>query len=324
MFLHPCRAGGCRLLRPSTLLRGVTYHPIHHDATNHDTRKKPRNILVIGSSGATGSAISRVLSQDCAAQVIGADVVELPSDLQGGWELDGFIEIPAKANLEELTTELTKGVHYFLQDSSNKGTRKLDAIVVASGAWSGDPEPPRTKASLQELEKGAREYAITIQSMRNACLDPVVASGYIAQHFMNPNGLLCVIGATPALGPTPGMLGYGLAKAGAHHFVTTMGSVTGNATDSKAMRRQGRNARIQLGASMDSLSVVGILPTKIDTPSNRKADPGADFDEWAKPLDIAREIRQWIENPDLRPHSGALLKITPRKTEPGISVDLVR
>lgn len=59
---------------------------------------------------------------------------------------------------------------------------------------------------------------------------------------------------------------------------------------------------------MDTLSAIGILPTTIDTPSNRNAMEHADFDEWTKPEDIAKEIVTWMESPELRPHSGSLVK----------------
>lgn len=118
-----------------------------------------------------------------------------------------------------------------------------------------------------------------------------------------------VIGATAALTTTPGMMGYGLAKTAAHHLVQTMGATTGKALDTKAKRKAGRRVR-QFAENLDTLSVIGILPTTIDTPSNRQFNPGADASSWTKPRDIAMEIGKWVETPPLRPHSGALVKVT--------------
>ena len=42
---------------------------------------------------------------------------------------------------------------------------------------------------------------------------------------------------------------------------------------------------------MDNLSVIGILPTTIDTPSNRDAMPKGNFDEWTNPNDIAKKLK---------------------------------
>jgi hypothetical protein len=47
----------------------------------------------------------------------------------------------------------------------------------------------------------------------------------------------------------------------------------------------------------------------LDTPSNRVAIPDGDFEEWTKPMDIAKEIGTWISSQPLRPHSGSLVKV---------------
>jgi dihydropteridine reductase len=106
------------------------------------------------------------------------------------------------------------------------------------------------------------------------------------------------------------MLGYGLSKVGAHHFVQTLGDSTGKAVTPKAKRKSSRKLQArQHGEYLDSLTVVGILPTTIDTPSNRDAMPKADFNKWTQPGDIAQEIGTWITKPPLRPHSGSLVKV---------------
>jgi dihydropteridine reductase len=167
------------------------------------------------------------------------------------------------------------------------------------------------------LENRVREYAGSIQRMVRMNLDPVVASGFAAQHLMGPNGLLVVMGATAALQPTPGMMGYGLAKSASHHVVKTLGASTSKNLESKATRQAGKRTRSQLPASVDTLTVVGILPTMIDTPANRRAlladaaDADAVVSQWTKTRDIAAEIGTWMERPDLRPHSGSLVKVRP-------------
>lgn len=135
-------------------------------------------------------------------------------------------------------------------------------------------------------------------------------------------GLFVVIGATVALSPTPGMLGYGLSKAGVHHFIQTLGETTGKAITTRSRRQKARRLRKD-SEYLDSLSVVGILPTTIDTPSNRVAMPHADFNDWTKPIDIAKEIGTWIRKPPLRPHSGSLVKVHPSKEE-GATFTVVR
>ncbi len=118
-----------------------------------------------------------------------------------------------------------------------------------------------------------------------------------------------VIGATAALQPTPGILGYGLSKCAAHFFVQTLGAITGKSAQTKSKRKESRRLR-RHAENLDTMTVVGILPTMIDTPANRSANPKANFDQWTKPKDIAKEIGTWIETPPLRPHSGSLVKVT--------------
>lgn len=117
-----------------------------------------------------------------------------------------------------------------------------------------------------------------------------------------------MIGATAALQPTPGMIGYGVSKSAAHYYVQALGATTGLAVSTKSLRKQAQAARRQ-HVALDSMSVVGILPTMLDTPTNREAMPNEDFDLWTKPLDIAKEIGTWVTTPPLRPHSGSLVKV---------------
>ena len=117
------------------------------------------------------------------------------------------------------------------------------------------------------------------------------------------------------------MLGYGLSKAAAHHVVRTMGATTGKSLESTRQQKAGRRFR-QYAANLDTMSIIGLLPAIIDTPSNRKFQPTADFIMWTKPIHIAKEIGTWIEMPHLRPHSGALVKVT--TTAQGSIFDLVR
>lgn len=118
------------------------------------------------------------------------------------------------------------------------------------------------------------------------------------------------------------MLGYGMSKAALHHLVQSLGETTGKAVTTRTRRQKARKLRKD-SEYMDTLSVVGILPTTIDTPSNRKAMPHADVNEWTKAKDIAAEVGKWIENPPLRPHSGGLVKVHPVKSG-GAKFTLVR
>ena len=105
---------------------------------------------------------------------------------------------------------------------------------------------------------------------------------------MAPGGLLVLTGSAAALSPTPGMLGYGLAKAATHHLAISLAA---------------QGSGLPPGAK-----VVAVLPTVIDTPSNRQfmAGPGVDTGSWTPPAHISQACRRWAENPSYAPPSGSL------------------
>mmetsp|Transcript_1662 Transcript_1662/g.2941 ORF Transcript_1662/g.2941 Transcript_1662/m.2941 type:complete len:307 (-) Transcript_1662:183-1103(-) len=255
-----------------------------------------KTALVVGSSGCLGSTVAKYLSREEHMNVIGADVVSPDADDS---TLHDFVLLSPNSTLTELTENLAEGVEEGLSGES------LSAIVVASGAWQMDPTPPTHVGSSQEP---AQIYGDAMETMMKINFNPVAAAGYIAHAYMGPQGLFVVMGATAALQPTPGMIGYGVSKAAAHFYVQTLGATTGLAQTSKTLRQEARKARKPY-PSLDSLSVIGILPTMLDTPSNRLAIPDGNFEEWTKPMDIAKEIGTWISSQPLRPHSGSLVKV---------------
>ena len=58
--------------------------------------------------------------------------------------------------------------------------------------------------------------------MFRVCVEPAVDAARIASTFLAPQSTLILTGAAAALGPTPGMLGYGIAKAATHHLVKSL------------------------------------------------------------------------------------------------------
>lgn len=246
--------------------------------------------------------------------------------------------------------------------SSNSSSGYLDAIICASGGWQSDPLPisiPLSKnASIASLQQQQQHYqpqkspgrddilanamaqCATIDAMRRQNLDPVVAAAQLAPYFLHPTRptLFVVLGATAALQPTPGLMGYGLAKSAAHFVVQTLGAASDNSLELKSVRQAGRaHYRNQGPSGLDRCTVLGILPSMLDTPANRQMarqnanttndnnsnehaqktlDPKTKkaklddlFATWTKPQDIAEQIGAWIQAPALRPHSGALLKV---------------
>lgn len=103
--------------------------------------------------------------------------------------------------------------------------------------------------------------------LKQSVWSSVIASS-IASKYLKPGGILVLTGAKAALGPTPGMIGYGLAKAAVHHLTKSLAD---------------ENGGLPTGAY-----VFSILPVTLDTPMNRKWMPKADTSTWT-PLEFVAE-----------------------------------
>jgi dihydropteridine reductase len=55
-------------------------------------------------------------------------------------------------------------------------------------------------------------------SMWQANVKSAVTTAHLATRFLRPGGLVVFSGAGAAMGPTPGMAGYGIAKAATHQL----------------------------------------------------------------------------------------------------------
>lgn len=242
--------------------------------------------------------------------VIGADVVlSLDDDdiVQQSKGMKEYIALPQDGSVADLSVALYRGVSNYL--SSPNKARGLDAIVCASGGWMGDVDKFDFQHAIQDNEliedvdleeEYIRESTAVCEHMMKVNYYPVVAGGMIGQRFLNVGGgaddtnnggLFVIIGASAALSPTPGMLGYGAAKSASHHFLQSYGPSFTEENGSTS---------------------VGILPLMLDTPANRAMmDENDDerYSKMVKPIHIANEIGEWIKHPHLRPHSGSLVKV---------------
>lgn len=103
--------------------------------------------------------------------------------------------------------------------------------------------------------------------LKQSVWSSVLASS-IASKFLKPGGIVVLTGAKAALSPTPGMIGYGLAKAAIHQLTKSLAD---------------ENGGLPTGAQ-----ALSILPVTLDTPMNRKWMPKADTSTWT-PLDFLAE-----------------------------------
>lgn len=100
--------------------------------------------------------------------------------------------------------------------------------------------------------------------------------------------MLTLTGAQAALSPTPGMIGYGLAKAAVHHLTQSL-------SDGKS------------GLPSNSC-VASILPVTLDTPMNRKWMAKADTSTWTPLEYVAELLVKWARGEE-RPNSGSLVQL---------------
>ncbi|RYY33205.1 SDR family NAD(P)-dependent oxidoreductase, partial [archaeon] len=154
----------------------------------------------------------------------------------------------------------------------------VDAIICAAGGWAGGSAGADPTA-----------FAKSVQDMVSQCLLPPMLATSMAAHLMNDGGALVIVGSAAALRPTPGMIAYGAVKAATHHIVHSA------AAEGSGLPKGSR--------------VLGIIPTTIDTPSNRKWMAGADVSTWTSTADIADKVLSFAQRTEAPPvSSGSLLE----------------
>jgi NAD(P)-dependent dehydrogenase (short-subunit alcohol dehydrogenase family) len=114
----------------------------------------------------------------------------------------------------------------------------------------------------------------------------LLARAAIPRFLHRGGGAFVAVSARPALRPFPGAAPYIVAKAAVLSFVQTL----------DAEYRQ------------DGVRANAVLPSVIDTPANREAQPDADYSKWVAPEEIAKVIR-FLVSPDSAPTSGAAIPV---------------
>jgi dihydropteridine reductase len=127
--------------------------------------------------------------------------------------------------------------------------------------------------------------------MIDVCLYPSLLAAHIATKYLADRGLVVFSGAASVFKePQPDMIGYAIAKTGVHSLALNLAEVF--IKNDKEQR------------------VITILPETIDTETNRKSMPTADFTKWSKPTQIAELIKGWVDGLNV-PNNGsyAVLKV---------------
>ncbi|XP_061720608.1 dihydropteridine reductase [Cydia pomonella] len=217
-------------------------------------------IVVYGGRGALGAA--------CVNHFKSANWWVANVDLNPNETADVNITVPKDASWvqqeEHVVTELAAALQ----------GQKVNAVICVAGGWAGGN-------AAKELSKQAD--LMWRQSVWSSSIAATLAAKYLA-----PGGLLALTGAKAALDATPGMIGYGMAKAAVHQLTKSLG-----AKDS--------------GLPENSLAVA-IMPITLDTEMNRKWMPKADHSTWTPLSYVAQLFDKWIKGED-RPQSGSLVAL---------------
>jgi len=147
----------------------------------------------------------------------------------------------------------------------------LTAVVNLVGGFAAGPKVHETE--LADFERLLRLNLVPGFNLAHAAMPKLAERG---------GGAYVGVSARAGLRPFPGAAGYVTSKAAVLAFVQALDA------DYKA-------AGIRCNA---------ILPSVIDTPANREAEPDADWSKWVSPAEIARVVR-FLVSDDSAPTSGA-------------------
>ncbi|XP_068620394.1 dihydropteridine reductase [Battus philenor] len=217
-------------------------------------------IVVYGGRGALGAA--------CVNHFKKANCWVASVDLNPNESADVNVIVPKDASWVQQEEYVVKELGTALQG------QKVNAVICVAGGWAGGN-------AAKDLSKQAD--LMWRQSVWSSTIAATVAAKYLS-----PGGLVALTGAKAALDGTPGMIGYGMAKAAVHQLTKSLG---------------GKDS----GLPENSLAVA-IMPITLNTEMNRKWMPKADFSTWTPLSFVAELFDKWIKGEE-RPASGSLVAL---------------
>eukprot|EP00730_Choanoeca_flexa_P008484 TRINITY_DN12495_c0_g3_i1.p1 TRINITY_DN12495_c0_g3~~TRINITY_DN12495_c0_g3_i1.p1 ORF type:complete len:235 (+),score=57.51 TRINITY_DN12495_c0_g3_i1:37-741(+) len=230
------------------------------------------SVCIYGGKGALGSV--------CVTYFKEKGFHTISVDLVANEEADGNVVLSTKQSLSEQNQKVVSDVQ-----TLTKGN-KLKGIICVAGGWAGG------NAASEELIRN------TELMFKQSVWTSIICTR-LAALCLEPNGLICLTGAVPALGATPGMIGYGMAKAAVHQLVKSL------AADGSGLP--------------EGASAVAILPMTLDTPMNRKFMKGADTSSWTPLETVAKLIHGWVSSE--APASGSLAQIITQNAETTVVIE---
>jgi NAD(P)-dependent dehydrogenase (short-subunit alcohol dehydrogenase family) len=160
-------------------------------------------------------------------------------------------------------------------DAAVAAVKDLDAVVDLVGGFRSGPRVHETDPD--EFEGIIRLNLTPAFTLARAAMPRMMERG---------GGAFVGVSARPALRPFPGAAGYITAKAAVLAFVG-------------ALDAEYRDHGIRCNA---------ILPSVIDTPANREAQPDADWSKWVPAEEVAKVVR-FLVSAESGPTSGAAIPV---------------
>jgi NAD(P)-dependent dehydrogenase (short-subunit alcohol dehydrogenase family) len=207
-------------------------------------------VLVTGGTGGLGRAVSAAFLEEGAEVVVTYFVEREMDDLKR----DSGGNALLSGHRVDVTDDAA--VNRFAKDLI-KDHGRVDVLVNAIGAYSGG-----TKLWESDLKVFDQMVTLNLRAgyaILRAVTPVMVAAG---------RGAIVNVASRAAFDHAGGSAGYAASKAAAVAMV-----------DSLAADLKGTGVRAN-----------SIVPSIIDTEANRKAMPGANFEQWPKPEDIARVV----------------------------------
>ena len=152
---------------------------------------------------------------------------------------------------------------------------RLDALVNIAGGFAWEKVEGGSSSSWDRL------FAINLKTALHA------SQAAIPHLLQSGAGRIVNVGAASAMKAAAGMGPYAVSKGAVHRL-----------TESLAEELKNRG-----------VTVNAVLPSIIDTPGNRAEMPGAAFDHWVAPTDLAAVIL-FLVSDEAKAVTGALLPVT--------------
>lgn len=225
-------------------------------------------VVVYGGCGALGRSIVETFKTK------GAIVTSI--DLSANENADENVIITCLNDWGEQQKEIVTKLGDILKED------KVDGIMCVAGGWAGG-------------NAGSKDYIKNCDMMWKQSVWSSTIAGNLAAKFLSENGVLALTGAQPALDGTPGMIGYGMAKAAVMQLCKSL-----------AAEKSG----LPKGSCVSC-----ILPMTLDTPMNRKFMSGADFSSWTPLEFVSSMMYDWVSEASDKPLTGSLLKLETVKGE---------